>query len=154
IGRITEATMADERARLCNPKTKARNFGYNLLFGGDFARAEEAAKEWLAGGPLWPLSASLGAAGALMNPDPDLADERLTAGFRILPDDPMMLSLQSVLYACLGKKSAALEYVHKSLESPWPFHHFHHVYHNFARTYAALGDLDKAMPWLQRTAET
>ena len=154
IGRIKEATIADERARLCNPKTKARNFGYNFLYGGDFARAEEAAKAWLAEVPVWPHSASFGAEVALTNRDLGLAHERLTAGFRILPDDPMLLSLQSVLHACRGEKSAALECVHKTLESPWPFQHIHHAYHQFARTYAALCDPDKAMAWLQRSAET
>ena len=155
IGRIKEATIADERARLSNPKTKARNFGYNSLYGGDFVRAEEVAKAWLAEIPLWPHSFSFAAECALTNRDPGLADEQLTAGFRILPaDDPMLLSLQSVLCACRGEKSAALECVHKTLESPRPFQHIHHAYHQFARSYAALGDPDKAVAWLQRAAET
>src|SRR5215471_10947068 len=113
------------------------------------------AATWLAQVPLWPHSFSFAAECALTNRDPGLADEQLTAGFRILPaDDPMLLSLQSVLCACRGEKSAALECVHKSLKSPWPFQHIHHASHQVARTYAALGDLDKAVAWLQRAAET
>jgi hypothetical protein len=47
-----------------------------------------------------------------------------------------------------------LEYIHKTLESPRPFIHIHHAYHQFAAIYAMLCDLEKALAWLQRTAET
>jgi len=154
IGRLKEAAIADERARLCNPKTKARNLGYNFLYVGDFERAEVAAKAWLAEVPVWPHAASFAAECALMNRDLDLVAERLAAGFSCLPDDPMLLSLQSAWYACRGDKTGALECAHKSLESPQPFIHIHHAYHRFAETYAMLGNLDKAMGWLQRAAET
>lgn len=155
IGRMEEAATADERARLSNPKTNARNLGYNFLYSGDFVRATETAKVWVAEVPQWPHVHGFAAECALRSGDLDLAAGHLTAGYRCLPDDdPMLLSVQSAWHACRGEKSAALDCVHKTLESPRPFLHIHHAYHQFASAYATLGDLDKAMAWLQRTAET
>ncbi len=47
IGRFEEALIAHERARQSNPKTRANNREFILLWSGDFARAEEAGETWI-----------------------------------------------------------------------------------------------------------
>jgi hypothetical protein len=59
-----------------------------------------------------------------------------------------------MLLAHRGQREPALECVRKALESPRSFGHTHHTYHQIAGIYSVLGDLDKAMAWLERTADT
>ena len=40
------------------------------------------------------------------------------------------------------------------MNSPHSFGHTHHIYHHVACVYALLGDVDKAMAWLERAADT
>ena len=51
IGRLHEARIAHEQAQRSNPKTRSGNLEFILLYGGDFARAEEAGEAWLRESP-------------------------------------------------------------------------------------------------------
>jgi TolB-like protein/Flp pilus assembly protein TadD len=154
IGRLEEARQAHELAMRANPKNRSYNLEFIYICSGDFVRAEEAADVWLKEAPrsrgaLWfypqpPLYAG----------DLDLAAQRLEAGLQQLPDDPGILSLQGMLHAARGQEAQALECVRQALASPQVFGHAHHVYNQIACVYSVLGDLDKAMGWLEHTADT
>ena len=154
IGRFEEALIAHQRARQSNPRTRANNFEFILLWSGDFARADEAAEAWIREKPgtkyaLWyhPLP-------ALMNGDLDTAEQRLAVGLNLYPDEPLIVSLQGMLHARRGQRGPALQCARNAQESPHSFGHTHHTYYQIASVYAVLGESDKAMAWLERSVDS
>jgi TolB-like protein/Tfp pilus assembly protein PilF len=154
IGRFEEALTAHQRAQQSNPKTRANNLEFILLWGGDFARAEEAAEAWIKEKPgtryaLWyhPLP-------ALMNGDLDVAERRLAVGMELYPDEPLIISIQGMLYARRGQRIPALECARKAQESPHSFGHTHHTHYQIASIYSVLGETEKAMAWLERSVDS
>ena len=91
---------------------------------------------------------------ALLSGRLELAEERLASASTHLPDDPLAVVLEGILHARRGHSDRALQCVGRALESPRSFGHTHHVHHHVACVYALLGDVDKAMAWLERAAET
>ena len=59
---------------------------------------------------------------------------------------------RAVIYATRGEKSAALDAIAKSLRAGQGASHFHHAAYSIAESYALLGDADKALEFLRRTA--
>jgi adenylate cyclase len=154
IGRFQEALAAHDQARRSNPKTRANNLEFVLLWSGDFGRAEEAAEAWIRERPgakyaLWyhPMP-------ALMIGDLDAAEQRLATALELYPDEPLIVSLQGMLHARRGERGPALECVHKAQESPLSFGHAHHTHHQIASVYAVLGEIHKAMAWLEHSVRT
>ena len=154
IGRFEEARIANEQARRSNPKTRANNVEFLYLWSGDFARAEEAGEAWIREKPgtryaLWfhPLP-------ALMLGNLDAAEQRLAAALKLYPEEPLIVSIQGMLHARRGQRSLALVCIHKAQESPHSFGHTHHTHYNIASAYAVLGEIEKAMAWLERSVET
>jgi TolB-like protein/predicted Ser/Thr protein kinase len=154
IGRFEESRIANEQARRSNPKTRANNVEFLYLWSGDFERAEEAGEAWIREKPgtryaLWfhPLP-------ALMLGNLDAAEQRLAAGLKMYPEEPLMISGQGMLHARRSQRSLALECIHKAQESPYSFGHTHHTHYNIASAYAVLGEKEKAMAWLERSVDT
>jgi hypothetical protein len=83
-----------------------------------------------------------------------LAEERLAVVLKQDPDEPLVISLQGMLYARRNQAGPALECVRRALDSPRPFGNTHHTYHQIACIYGALGETQKAMAWLERTVES
>jgi serine/threonine protein kinase len=154
IGRMEEARTAHELARRSNPKTRTQNLEWVNLYSGDFMRAEEAAAIWFREAPGSAYTVNFAAYCALLGGDLELAGQRLAAGLEQEPDEPLILSLQGLLHARRNQTGAALECVRKVLDSPRSFGHIHHAYHQIAGVYALLGDMEKAMAWLERATET
>jgi serine/threonine-protein kinase len=154
IGRFPEARVAHAESQRVNPKNRTYNLEYIHLYGGDFARAEEAAAAWLKEAPDSWLALCYGAHPPLLTGDLHLADQRLAAGLKLFPRDPTLLSLQGILHARRNETTAALECVRQALDIPIGFGHAHHIYHQVACVYALLGQPEKAVAWLERSADT
>jgi serine/threonine-protein kinase len=154
IGRFDEARIAHAESQRANPKNRTHNLEYIDLFSGDFTRAEEAAAAWLREAPGNWSASWFGAQPPLMTGDLNLAEQRLAAGLRPYPDEPLLLSLQGMLHARRNEPGAALECVQKALALPIGFGHAHHTYYQVACVYALLSQPEKAMAWLERSADT
>jgi tetratricopeptide (TPR) repeat protein len=89
-----------------------------------------------------------------MSGDLDLAEKRLATALQHFPDEPLITSLQGMLYARRNQSAAALECVRSALDLPRSFGHTHHTYYQIACVYAVLGETDKAMAWLERSVDT
>jgi hypothetical protein len=89
-----------------------------------------------------------------MTGDLDLAERRLASGLKLYPDDPLLISLQGMLHARRSEGGPALECTLRALGFPLGTGHTHHTYYQVASVYAVLGETDKAMAWLERTADT
>ena len=154
IGRLQDARIAHEQAQRSNPKTRGLNLEIFYLYSGDFARAEEAAEAFIKERPGTTYALFFHPQPPLLSGDLDLAEQRLAAALKQLPDEPMIISLQGMLHARRNQTGPALDCVRKALDSPRSFGHSHHTYYQIACVYAVLGETDKAMAWLERSVET
>ena len=62
------------------------------------------------------------------------------------------MTARAVIYATRGEKRAALDAISRSLQVGQKASHFHHAAYSIAEAYALLGDADKALEFLRRTA--
>ncbi|HEV2086359.1 MAG TPA: tetratricopeptide repeat protein, partial [Gemmatimonadales bacterium] len=154
IGRLSEARIAHEQARLLNPKTRTGNLEFFHIYSGDFERAEEAAGAWFRERPdnLFALYARL--LPPLLTGDLELAEQRLAAALKQAPGEPLIVSLQGMLHARRQETGNALECIHSAVDSPRSFGHTHHTYYQIACVYAVLGEAATAMAWLERSVNT
>jgi len=154
IGRFDEAHLAHEQAMRSNPRNRSYNLEHIYLYSGDFARAENAAQAWLKEAPGTRTAWRFGPQPPLMTGDLNLVEQRLSAGLKLFPDDPFLLSLQGMLHARRQETGAALECVRKALDVPITVGHAHHAYYQVACVYAVLGETEKGLAWLQRSVDT
>jgi serine/threonine protein kinase/Tfp pilus assembly protein PilF len=154
IGRLQEARIAHEHARLMNPKTRTGNLEWFYILSGDYARAEEAVEAWFQERPpgLYVLGTRI--LPPLLSGDLDLAEQRTAMALKQYPDEPWLLTSQGMLYARRNQSDLALECVRRALGSPSSFGHTHHTYHHVACIHAVLGETDTAMAWLERSVNT
>jgi len=153
IGRLRESRMAHELAQRSNPKTETGNLWWFYLLSGDFARLEVEAAS-LTGRRMSMYDAHGYALASLYSGDLDAAEERLAVALNQFPDEPLTLGSLAVLHARRQREELALQWIRKALEAPHSLGHTHHVYHQIACSYGALGDAERAMAWLERTVET
>ena len=154
VGRLHEATIAHERVRRANPKTRSGNLEFTYLYSGDFARAEEAGEAWIRDRPGAKYALFFHPQPPLYTGDLDLAERRLAIALGQLPEEPLFTSLQGMIHACRNQSDAALECVRKAIDLPRSFGHTHHTCYQIACVYAVLGDTDRAMAWLERSVDT
>ena len=124
------------------------------LYRGDFAAAREAGEGLFREAPGITNSLFCSAHSLLLIGDLGAAADRLTFALERYPDEPLFISLQGMLHARQNQAGAAMECVHKALNSPFSLAHAHHTFHHLACTYAALGDIEKAMAWLEKSVDT
>jgi tetratricopeptide (TPR) repeat protein len=79
-----------------------------------------------------------------------LLDEAL----RLLPEEPLIVSLQGVFYALTGKTEPALECLTRACASPKSFGHVHPTYYQVASILVLLGRPEAAFEWLERSVST
>jgi eukaryotic-like serine/threonine-protein kinase len=154
IGRLREARLAHERALRSNPRARTGNLEYFHIYSGDFARAEEATEAWVRERPGNMYAVVTRVLTPLLSGHLDRVEQCLSTVTQELSTDPMIVSLQGLVYARRGQADRALECARRSLEHPESFGHTHHVHYQVACIYAVLGDTEKAMAWLERTADT
>ncbi len=154
VGRLQEARVAHEQARRSNPRTRSGSLEYYLLYSGDFAGAEEAGEAWIRERPGATYALCFQPQPPLLRGDLDRAEQRLAMALQQLPGEPLITSLQGILYARRGQTGLALECVRRALELPRSFGHTHHTYYQIASVYAVLGETDNSMAWLERSVDT
>ena len=132
VGRLHEATIAHERVRRANPKTRSGNLEFTYLYSGDFARAEEAGEAWIRDRPGAKYALFFHPQPPLYIGDLDLAERRLAIALGQLPEEPLFTSLQGMIHARRNQRDTALECVRKAIDLPRSFGHTHHTHYQIA----------------------
>jgi len=154
IGRLKEARCAYERARLVNPQNLANhNIAQSYLWDGDLERAERELDVWARESPQNKYLLWFRPQPALFRGDLESARQYVDSALKLLPEEPLMISLNGLLYALHQDSAAALDCVHRACESPRSFGHTHHTHYQIACTYAVLGQPGKAFQWLERAID-
>jgi tetratricopeptide (TPR) repeat protein len=88
---------------------------------------------------------------ALLTGDLKAARALLDEAFRLLPQEPLIISLEGVYYALTGLPGKALDCVTAACASPKSFGHAHHSYYQIACIFALLERRQAGFEWLERS---
>lgn len=91
---------------------------------------------------------------AMMTGDWKEAERLIDEAVRMVPNEPLIVSLQGLLYALTGNGEAAIECVTRACSNPKSFGHAHHTYYQIAGTLALTGRRQTAFEWLERSVST
>ena len=155
IGLLDHAREMYERGRPFHPKKAVSSsivqvYMWNLEY--DLAREEIHA--WRAESPNNKYAIYFAPQLAMMTENWKEAKDLLDEALQLLPDEPLIISLQGVFCALTGKIDHALDWMAKACASPKSFGHAHHTYYQIACILARAGRPETAFEWLERSVGT
>src|SRR5258706_3411994 len=155
IGLLDHAREMYERARPFGPQKAVR---YSIVpvyvLNEEYDLAREEIQAWRAENPDNKYPVFFGPQPAMMTGDWKEAKILLDEAVQLLPEEPLIVSLQGVFYALTGKDGKALDCLTKACASPKSFGHAHHSYYQFASILALLGRCEPAFERLGRSVSS
>jgi DNA-binding winged helix-turn-helix (wHTH) protein/Flp pilus assembly protein TadD len=155
IGLLDRAREMYQRGRPFHPqKAVSHSIVQVYVWNGEYDLARAEIEAWRAESPAnkYPLYFSV----LLTFSTGDWKEARraLDQAVEILPEEPLILSLQALYFARTGKSKRALEFVSAACASPKSFGHAHHNDYQIACVHAVLGRPAAAFEWLERSVAT
>jgi tetratricopeptide (TPR) repeat protein len=155
IGLLDHAREMYERGRSFHPKKAVSpSIVQVYVWSREYELAREAIDAWRAESPGNKYAIHFAPQPAMMTEDWTEAKALLDEALRLLPEEPLITSLQGVFYALTGKGKQALDCMAKACASPKSFGHAHHTYYQIACILALIGQRDTAFEWLERSVST
>src|SRR5260370_21181546 len=124
------------------------------VWNQEYDLAREEIQTWRAENPSNKYPLYFAPQPAMMTGDLKKAKILLDEAVQLLPEEPLIVSLQGVFYALTGKEGTALDCLTRASTSPKSFGHAHHSYYQFACILALLGRREAAFEWLERSIST
>jgi tetratricopeptide (TPR) repeat protein len=155
IGLLDHARTMYERGRPFQPQKKVSpSIAQVYMWSGEYERAREEVARWRAENPQNKYAIYFAPQPAMMCGDWEQAAELLDEAVSHMPQEPLLISLEGVLNALLGKYAQALQCVSRACENPKTFGHAHHTYYQIACINSLLGYSDLGFQWLERSVDT
>ena len=155
IGLLDHAREMYERGRPFHPrKAVSHSIVQVYVWNREYDLAREEIQAWRAENPDNKYPVFFGPQPAMMTGDWKEAKILLDEAVQLLPEEPLIVSLQGVFYALTGKDGKALDCLTKACASPKSFGHAHHSYYQFASILALLGRCEAAFEWLERSVSS
>jgi DNA-binding winged helix-turn-helix (wHTH) protein len=152
IGLLEHARGMYERGRPFHPtKAVSHSIVQVYLWNGEFDLAREEIQAWRAENPGNKYPLFYAPQLAMMTGDWKAARTLLEESLQLLPEEPLIASLQGVFYAMTGKEGKALDCLTRACAIPKSFGHAHHSYYQFACILALLEHREAGFEWLQRS---
>ena len=155
IGLLDHARAMYERGRAFHPKkTISHSIVQVYIWNGEYDLAREEIQAWRAENPANKYPVYFGPQLAMMTGDMKEAKILMDEAARLLPEEPLIASLEGLFYALTGKESRALDCMTTACASPKSFGHTHHTYYQLACILALLGQRESAFAWLERSVSS
>jgi tetratricopeptide (TPR) repeat protein len=155
IGLLDHARETYERGRPFHPKKAvSHSVAQVYIWNREYDLAREEIEAWRAENPGNKYPVYFAPQPAMMTGDWKEAKILLDEAVQLLPEEPLIVSLQGMLYALTGKEGKALECFTKACASPKSFGHAHHTYYQIACILAVLGQRETAFEWLERSVSS
>jgi tetratricopeptide (TPR) repeat protein len=155
IGLLDRAREMYERGRSFHQKKAVSpSIVQVYVWNQEYELARERIEAWRAESPANKYPIYFAPQPAMMTGDWDEARRLIDQAHELLPDEPMIVSLEGVLHALTGRNAEALECVTRACSNPKTFGHAHHTYYQIACTLALTGRQQPAFEWLERSVGT
>jgi DNA-binding winged helix-turn-helix (wHTH) protein/tetratricopeptide (TPR) repeat protein len=155
IGLLGHAREMYERARSFHPrKTVSHSIVQVYVWNQEHDLAREEIEAWSVESPENKYPVYFGIQLALMTGDLREARAQLHKAVKLLPEEPLIISLEGVYNALNGSEGKALDCLGKACASPKSFGHAHHSYYQIACILALLERREAAFEWLERSVSS
>ena len=155
IGLLGHARAMYERGRPFHPrKAVSHSIAQVYLWNGQFDLAQEEIDAWRTENPGNKYPVYFAPQLAMMAGEWKEAKTLLDEAHQLLPEEPLITSLQGLFYALTGKEGKALDCLTTACAIPKSFGHAHHSYYQFACILAVLERREAAFEWLQRSVSS
>ncbi len=155
IGLLDHAREMYERGRAFHPrKAIGHSVAQVYVWKQEYDLAREEIEAWRADSADNKYQLYLGPLLAILTGNLKQARTLLDDVIRVLPEEPLIISLQGVYYASTGNEKKALDCVTAACASPKSFGHAHHSHYQIACTLAMLEQRQAAFEWLERSVSS
>jgi len=155
LGLLDQARSMYERGSAFDPKQQVSHSIVQVyLWGGDYDLAKSEIQRWRRENPANKYAIYFAPQPQMQLGELAEAQPLLTEALELMPDEPMIVSLQGVMHALRGEPKAAMQCMNRACANPKSFGHAHHAYYQIACILSILQQMDKAFEWLERTVET
>ena len=155
IGLLEHAREMYERARPFHPRRAVSHSIVQVyVWNQEYDSAREEIEAWRAENPENKYPVYFAVQLALMTGDLKEAKDLLDEALQLLPEEPLIVSLQGVYYASAGLAGKALDCLTTACASPKSFGHAHHSYYQIACILAVLERRQAAFEWLERSVSS
>jgi tetratricopeptide (TPR) repeat protein len=155
IGLLDHAREMYERGRPFHPrKAVSSSIVQVYVWSRQYELAREEIQAWRAESPSNKYAIYFAPQPAMMTENWKEAKDLLDEALLLLPEEPMIISLQGVFYALTGRADHALDCMARACASPKSFGHAHHTYYQIACILALGGRRETAFEWLERSVGT
>ena len=155
IGLLDHARAMYERGRPFHPKKALSSSVVQLyVWNQEYELAHNELQRWRAESPGNKYAIYFAAQLAVMTEDWKRAQGLLDEALQLLPEEPLIISLQGVLYALTRRGEQGIDCIAKACAIPRSFGHAHHTYYQIACILALAGRCETAFEWLERSVST
>jgi DNA-binding winged helix-turn-helix (wHTH) protein/tetratricopeptide (TPR) repeat protein len=155
IGLLEHAREMYERARLFHPsKTVSHSVLQVYVWNLEYDSAREEIEAWRLESPENKYPVYFAVQLALMTGDLREARSLLDEAVKLLPEEPLITSLEGVYFARIGLERKALDRLTAACANPKSFGHAHHSHYQIASILALLERREAAFEWLERSVSS
>ena len=155
IGLLEHAREMYERARPFHPsKAVSHSIVQVYVWNQEYDSARDEIEAWRGENPENKYPVYFAVQLALLTGNLTEAKTLLDKAVQLLPEEPLIVSLQGVYYASTGLAGKALDCLTTACASPKSFGHAHHSYYQIACILAMLERRQAAFEWLERSVSS
>src|SRR6202047_3554290 len=155
IGLLDHAREMYQRGRTFQPrKSVSHSIVQVYIWSREYDLARKEIQVWRAESPGNKYPVYFAPQPPMMAGDWKEAKLLLDEAMKLLPEDPIVISLLGLFYALTGKSERALKCLTQACANPKSFGHAHHTYYQIACILAVLGKRSEAFEWLERSVST
>jgi DNA-binding winged helix-turn-helix (wHTH) protein/tetratricopeptide (TPR) repeat protein len=155
IGLFDHAREMYERGRPFQPKKAVSHSIVQVyMWNREYDLARKEIRAWRTENPGNKYPVYFAPQLAMMTGDWKEAKSLLDEAVKLLPEEPMIVSLLGVYHALMGRAGPALKCLTRACSSAKTFGHAHHTYYQAACILAVLGRPIEAFEWLERSVST
>jgi len=155
IGLLDHSRAMFERGRPFQPrKAVSPSVVQVYVWSQEYDLARQQIQAWRTESPSNKYALYFAPYPAMMTGDWKEANRLMEEALQLVPNEPLIISLQGLLHALVGNRDAAIECVTRACSSPKSFGHSHHTYYQIACTLALTGRRETAFEWLERSVST
>jgi len=155
IGLLDHARTMFESGSPFDPgKAVSHSITQVYLWSGEYDRARRQVEKWRTENPANKYAIYFAPQPAILSGEWKEARELLDEAASLVPEEPMIITLQGAMHAAMGETEKALDCMNRACTNPKSFGHAHHTYYQIACILSLLNRTDVAFEWLERSVDT